>query len=330
MQQSDNIDIDDDDKEDPECKILSHDRPGPTIFDKLMGYATRQITKPQRNYRPPTMDDIPAAPQDGRRRRQFTVAASRLLLADLAAWLALGGSKRQWMEKHTIQKSQIKRWESLKHIKLPSEAKRVGRVRQGVHPELEQRLHAWVIDHRERGFIVNQSLIIAQARRIAREVNIGLDTNENRAKIRVKFSVGWVRRFMRRWNLTYLRITGKSRLTDAEIDIAAQESDAKMRELGDSKIYTKPEQFLTMDETAVFFDAVSSYSIDVKGHKRGHGVRIRTTGNEKSRVTVILCCDAAGNKLPPAIIFPKLVKIPDALKKLENKRVCRMTVQKKG
>lgn len=39
-------------------------------------------------------------------------------------------------------------------------------------------------------------------------------------------------------------------------------------------------------------------------HKSGeHEVRIRSTGNEKNRITVMLACLADGRKLPPFIVF---------------------------
>ena len=55
-----------------------------------------------------------------------------------------------------------------------------------------------------------------------------------------------------------------------------------------------------MDETPVYMDMVPSKTVDVKG---GKTIKIRTTKSEKSRVTAALSCTAAGNMLPPMIIF---------------------------
>jgi len=55
-----------------------------------------------------------------------------------------------------------------------------------------------------------------------------------------------------------------------------------------------------MDETPVYFDMTSSYTINNKGAKT---VQIRTTGNEKNWFTCVLAITANGNKLPPIVIF---------------------------
>ena len=47
-------------------------------------------------------------------------------------------------------------------------------------------------------------------------------------------------------------------------------------------------------------DMVPSKTVDVKGKKT---IKIRTTKSEKCRVTATLSCTAAGNMLPPMIIF---------------------------
>jgi len=50
-----------------------------------------------------------------------------------------------------------------------------------------------------------------------------------------------------------------------------------------------------MDETPVFYDMPASKSITDKSEKR---VYVTTTNSEKRRITVTLCCNAAGEKLP--------------------------------
>ena len=61
-----------------------------------------------------------------------------------------------------------------------------------------------------------------------------------------------------------------------------------------------------MDETPMYFDIVPSRTIVKKGVKE---VRVRTTGAEKRRVTVVLACTASGKTLPPMIIFKGKLKI---------------------
>ena len=55
-----------------------------------------------------------------------------------------------------------------------------------------------------------------------------------------------------------------------------------------------------MDETAVWFDMVSPTTIDARGTK---SVSLKTTGHEKSHLTVVLAAKADGTKLKPYIVF---------------------------
>ncbi|XP_059360635.1 uncharacterized protein LOC132098591 [Carassius carassius] len=55
-----------------------------------------------------------------------------------------------------------------------------------------------------------------------------------------------------------------------------------------------------MDETAVWFDMVGSTTVDARGAR---SVPLKTTGHEKSRLTVVLAAKADGTKLKPYIVF---------------------------
>jgi len=55
-----------------------------------------------------------------------------------------------------------------------------------------------------------------------------------------------------------------------------------------------------MDETPVYFDLVPGNTISQTGVK---SVRIRSTGAEKRHITAVLAVSAAGNVLPPMVIF---------------------------
>jgi hypothetical protein len=54
------------------------------------------------------------------------------------------------------------------------------------------------------------------------------------------------------------------------------------------------------DETPVYFDMSSNYTVDDKGVK---SVLIKTSGNEKMGLTVMLTVLADGKKLPPYLIY---------------------------
>ena len=55
-----------------------------------------------------------------------------------------------------------------------------------------------------------------------------------------------------------------------------------------------------MDETPIFFDMVGALTLDCRG---AQSIPIRTTGNEKNRLTCVLGILADGTKLPPMVIL---------------------------
>ena len=55
-----------------------------------------------------------------------------------------------------------------------------------------------------------------------------------------------------------------------------------------------------MDETPLYLDMPGSTTVNKKGCRE---VRVRSTGAEKRHLTVILACTAAGDMLPPMVIF---------------------------
>ena len=61
-------------------------------------------------------------------------------------------------------------------------------------------------------------------------------------------------------------------------------------------------QLGNMDEVPLTFDIPSNKIVNVKGAKT---IMIKTSGNEKTRYTVVLACCADGTKLPPLIIFKR-------------------------
>jgi len=57
-----------------------------------------------------------------------------------------------------------------------------------------------------------------------------------------------------------------------------------------------------MDEIPLMFDVPSNTTVEVKGAKT---IMIKTSGNEKTRYTVVLACCADGTKRPPLLIFKR-------------------------
>ena len=77
-----------------------------------------------------------------------------------------------------------------------------------------------------------------------------------------------------------------------------------------------------MDETPLTFDMSPNRTINISGEKT---VKIRTTGNEKNRITVVLTCAGDGSKLRLMVIFKR-----KTLPKVANKHGVVIAAQENG
>ena len=57
---------------------------------------------------------------------------------------------------------------------------------------------------------------------------------------------------------------------------------------------------IAMDETAVWNDMISNTTVEKRG---AHSVNLKTTGHEKSKITICLTATADGRKKKPLIVF---------------------------
>ena len=64
------------------------------------------------------------------------------------------------------------------------------------------------------------------------------------------------------------------------------------------KNLVQPSDIIAMDETAVWFDMIGNSTVE---HKGARTIALKTTGHEKSRLTVILAAKGDGTKLKPYI-----------------------------
>ena len=80
-----------------------------------------------------------------------------------------------------------------------------------------------------------------------------------------------------------------------------------------------PSSIIAMDETAVWADMVSPNTVDITGTKY---IPLKTTGNEKVRVSVCLTAKADGTKLKPFIVFGGAKRESKALNDEFKARCC--------
>ena len=85
------------------------------------------------------------------------------------------------------------------------------------------------------------------------------------------------------------------------------------------KIAYHDKDIIAMDETAVWQDMVSNTTVDNIGEST---IRLKTAGDEKTKVSVCLAAKGDGTKLKPFIVFPGAMRESKALND-KFKTVCR-------
>ena len=123
------------------------------------------------------------------------------------------------------------------------------------------------------------------------------------------FSKNWFRRFKDRFKLSCRRVTSHS--SRPRVGEASENFENSINTFRD-QVNNFKKTLLNMDETPVWFDMPSRYTVTRKGTRH---VNLRATSNEKKRITVVLACKSNGEKLPPVVILKNRYKghIPPGL-----------------
>uniref|UniRef100_A0A674NL54 HTH CENPB-type domain-containing protein n=1 Tax=Takifugu rubripes TaxID=31033 RepID=A0A674NL54_TAKRU len=182
--------------------------------------------------------------------------------------------------KYGVTECNVRRWRAQKDglKNAHSQRKAFRGPQSGRFQELDRRVCAYVDEKRKDGMPISRAVIQLKAVEIARELNI--PTAEFRA------SLGWWKRMMRRNGLTLRRRTSLAQRLPSD----SGELLSFQRYIGNA------------DQTPAFFDMPTPVTVHKKGEK---SVIIKSTGNEKSRVTVMLACLADGTKLPPYVVLKR-------------------------
>jgi len=106
-------------------------------------------------------------------------------------------------------------------------------------------------------------------------------------------SDGWLNRFFKRNKLSLRRITtsGRDLPSDSEELIKSFIDGCCFQILRNNIASNK---IVNMDEASIYLDSFSEYTYDERGKRR---VRATTTGNEKTRISVLFSATAAGRKV---------------------------------
>ena len=204
----------------------------------------------------------------------------------------------------SVHEKQVTEWRKKQNAlsEMPK-AKKAACGRRPMYPELEGKLASWIEESRSEGLIITRTAIRLRALKL-------IKTPEFAEKKPSDFvaSVGWCTRFMSRQKLCVRARTKLAQKLPSQLENKIevfQRYIIQERKRHDFEL----SQIGNMDETPVSFDLPSNYTIDRKGVKT---VFVKTTGHEKCRFTVVLCCLANGTRLPPTVIFKRKTLPKDA------------------
>lgn len=164
---------------------------------------------------------------------------------------------------------------------------------KGRHPQMEEEVCEFVRSERCRGFAVTADAIQMKALEIATRMQI--------PRTVFRASRGWVERMMRRNGFSLRRRTTICQKLPADFEEKLTAFQRYVMKLRREHSYEHG-QIGNADETPVYFDMPRACTVNEVGARE---VKVRTTGYEKQRVTVMLCITADGCKLPPYIILKR-------------------------
>lgn len=191
-----------------------------------------------------------------------------------------------------VTEKMVRTWrQSTAKLQAMKSDKKADRGKKARWPDLEGRLHSWILEQRAQGRAMSTVQLRLKAQALAKEVGA------------VDFVGGpsWCSRFMRRKALAMRARTSMCQNLPADFKDKLERFQAFVKKaieddgIGNSHI-------INMDEVPLTFDIPMERSVAPKGDK---SVTIKTTGHEKAHFTVVLACCADGQKLPPMIIFKR-------------------------
>lgn len=234
-------------------------------------------------------DTVETKPKQKKSQRTYYDAAFKLKVVRLSRQV---GCIRKAAKMSGVDESNLRRWIKNYERLLRCDPKRKSSTgpKQGKFTEIDQVVLQWILEQREKGFPVSRRAIKVKALREAR--------NRNIPQTDFKASYGWCRRLMRRSGLSLRRRTTIAQKLPTEKLIQYQKHVIKLR-----KLHNYPLSAMgNADETPVYFDMPGATTVHSCGQKT---VTIRTSGNEKLRVSVMLTALADGTKLPRFVILKR-------------------------
>ena len=212
--------------------------------------------------------------------------------------------------------SNVRFWRTSKEKlqKMPR-VQRADRGRKAAWPRLKQDLMAWITEKRNNGLAILPAMKFPKIQS-TRFLLVSLSGSKP-----YKASNHWCQRFMKRNGLSLRQKTTLAQGLPPDYEeklVQFQQFIIKQRRAHNYPLHLVG----NMDESPIQFDMPSNRTVSKTGKKT---VKIRTTGNEKNGLTVVLTCTGDGSKLKPLVIFKR-----KTMPKIGNKHGIVVAMQEKG
>lgn len=194
----------------------------------------------------------------------------------------------------SVHRKRVIEWRGQKELLqskdgLLSRKRLAGSGRKVHYPDIEEELLQWLKRRREAGARVTGTGLKKECLRL----------HHLKGQQNFKASCGWLRKFLRRHNLSFRRATHVGQKKESVLSDKANHFlrfVIRMRQ----RHHYKMTHIGNMDETPIWMDMPGDYTIETVGTKT---IDMKTTGHEKFRITVILGAMADGTKKKPLVIL---------------------------
>ena len=171
----------------------------------------------------------------------------------------------------------------------------VGAGRTPLSEQLDDQVYEWIKQIRGMKLAVSRKNIKALAIFLSGELELPNFSGSN----------GWLEQLMARNGLSLRRATTVCQKPPTELVQRITDFLVYMRQVRTRGNYPL-NLIYAADKVGVWLDAVSKTTVDVTGSRE---VEVRSTGNDKLRITVLLAARADGFKLPPFVLIPRKISI---------------------
>ena len=194
-------------------------------------------------------------------------------------------SNRSVAKKYNIPKNTLSTWVKNKHKIMSSlnggNNPKSKKLRTGIHEKLDEAIFKWFLFARSQDVPIGGVVFKAKTLEYAKE--IGLDD--------FQASDGWIRRWKKRYNISFKTISGEANSVTAGM-VAPWKETSLPTLLSNYHL----EDIYNADEFGLFYECLPSKSLHLKSEKCVGGK------HSKVRLTGMAAANAVGDKLPMFII----------------------------